>query len=252
MSWWPLKQWAQGDLQWLLSQHFVTALREAQHSPGVAQAETKAPGKWRQKEQKFEVMGCLRSAEDTRRPLLKRILRAGDGVWPYSSCLSVQGPRSRSQYKQRKCFYDVFVLDKTWTKKIQWDIKSILSRKGNHSEGELCGLIVEFIEQGSANCSLWAKSCCLAMFVNKVLFEHSCNYFGTTGVSSFLVTIHPADSKLPSLNPFTKKSEDSWVSLARLWNLHIFGLWLNLLVHIVKQNRVFKVNKCTVRRWKRC
>lgn len=56
------------------------------------------------------------------------------------------------------------------------------SRKGNHSEGELCGVIVEFIEQGSANCSLWAKSCCLAMFVNKVLFEHSCSYFDTTGV----------------------------------------------------------------------
>lgn len=102
-------------------------------------------------------------------------------------------------------FYDVFVLDKTWTKKIQWDIKSILSRKGNHSEGELCGLIVEFIEQGSANCSLWAKSCCLAMFVNKVLFEHSCSYFGTTRAGSFLVTIHPADSKLPPLNPFYKE-----------------------------------------------
>lgn len=70
-----------GDLQWLLSQHFVTALRKIQYNPpGVAQAETKALGKWKQKEQKFEVMGCLRLAEDTRRPLLKRIIRAGDGV----------------------------------------------------------------------------------------------------------------------------------------------------------------------------
>ena len=70
-----------GDHQWLLSQHFVTALRKLLYNPpGVAQAETKVLGKWRQKEQKFEVMGCLRSAEDTRRPLLKRIIRAGDGV----------------------------------------------------------------------------------------------------------------------------------------------------------------------------
>lgn len=151
---------------------------------------------------------------------------------------------------------NVFMMFSTWTKlgqkRSNETSSPFLSRKGNHSEGELCGFIVEFLEQGSANCSLWAKSCCLAMFVNKVLFEHSCSYFDTTGVGSFLVTIHPADSQLPTLSPFTKKSEDSWVSLARLWNLNVFRLWLNLFVHIVEQNRVFKANKCTVRRWKRC
>lgn len=109
-----------------------------------------------------------------------------------------------------------------------------------------------FIEKGSANCSPRAKSCCLTMFVNKVLSEHSHSYFGTITVGSFLVTIHPADSKLFTLNLFTKKSEDSWVSLAHLWHLHGFELCLNLFVHIFKQNCVFKAHKCTVRCWKGC